>query len=36
MNNAYGTAFVLILIVLLMNLAANSIRKFFENKLKQK
>lgn len=33
---AYGTAFVLILIVLLMNLAANSIRKFFENKLKQK
>ena len=26
---AYGTAFVLILIVLLMNLAANSIRKFF-------
>ena len=33
---AYGTAFVLILIVLLMNLAANSSRKFFENKLKQK
>lgn len=33
---AYGTAFVLILIVLLMNLTANSIRKFFENKLKQK
>lgn len=33
---AYGTAFVLILIILLMNLAANSIRKFFENKLKQK
>ena len=33
---AYGTAFELILIVLLMNLAANSIRKFFENKLKQK
>lgn len=33
---AYGTAFVLILIVLLINLAANSIRKFFENKLKQK
>lgn len=33
---AYGTAFVLILIVLLMNLAANSIRKFFEKKLKQK
>lgn len=33
---ANGTAFVLILIVLLMNLAANSIRKFFENKLKQK
>lgn len=33
---AYGTAFVLILIVLPMNLAANSIRKFFENKLKQK
>ena len=33
---AYGTAFVLILTVLLMNLAANSIRKFFENKLKQK
>ncbi len=33
---AYGTAFVLILIVLLMNLATNSIRKFFENKLKQK
>lgn len=33
---AYGTAFVLILIVLQMNLAANSIRKFFENKLKQK
>ena len=33
---AYGTAFVLILIVLLMNLAANSIRKFFENKLKPK
>lgn len=33
---AYGTAFVLILIVLLMNLAANSIRKSFENKLKQK
>ena len=33
---ADGTAFVLILIVLLMNLAANSIRKFFENKLKQK
>lgn len=33
---AYGTAFVLILIVLLMNLVANSIRKFFENKLKQK
>ena len=36
MPSAYGTAFVLILIVLLMNLAANSIRKFFENKLKQK
>lgn len=36
MSIAYGTAFVLILIVLLMNLAANSIRKFFENKLKQK
>ena len=33
---AYGTAFVLILIVLLMNLAANSIRKFFENKKKKK
>ena len=33
---ASGAAFVLILIVLLMNLAANSIRKFFENKLKQK
>ena len=33
---AYGTAFVLILIVLLMNMVANSIRKFFENKLKQK
>lgn len=33
---AYGTAFVLILIVLFMNLLANSIRKYFENKLKQK
>lgn len=33
---AYGTAFVLILIVLIMNLAANGLRKFFENKLKQK
>ena len=33
---AYGTAFVLILIVLFMNLLANGIRKYFENKLKQK
>ena len=32
---AYGTAFVLILIVLFMNLLANGIRKYFENKLKQ-
>ncbi|WP_300726011.1 phosphate ABC transporter permease PstA [uncultured Bacteroides sp.] len=33
---AYGTAFVLIMIVLLMNLLANGIRKYFENKLKSK
>ena len=33
---AYGTAFVLIVIVLLMNLVANAIRKHFEKKLKQK
>lgn len=33
---AYGTAFVLILLVLIMNLAANAVRKFFENKLKSK
>ena len=33
---AYGTAFVLIVIVLLMNLIANAIRKHFEKKLKQK
>ena len=33
---AYGTAFVLIVIVLIMNLLANYIRKYFENKLKSK
>ena len=33
---AYGTAFVLIVIVLIMNLLANNIRKYFENKLKSK
>lgn len=33
---AYGTAFVLIMIVLVMNLLANGIRKHFENKLKSK
>ena len=33
---AYGTAFVLIMIVLIMNLLANGIRKHFENKLKSK
>lgn len=33
---AYGTAFVLILLVLIMNLTANAVRKFFENKLKSK
>ena len=33
---AYGTAFVLIVIVLIMNLLANNIRKYFENKLKYK
>lgn len=33
---AYGTAFVLIMLVLIMNLAANAVRKFFENKLKSK
>ena len=33
---AYGTALVLILLVLIMNLAANAVRKFFENKLKSK
>lgn len=33
---AYGTALVLILLVLIMNLAANTVRKFFENKLKSK
>lgn len=33
---AYGTAFVLIMLVLIMNLAANAIRKYFENKLKSK
>ena len=33
---AYGTAFVLIIIVLIMNLLANGIRKHFENKLKSK
>ena len=35
-ETAYGTAFVLIVIVLLMNLVANAIRKHFEKKLKQK
>lgn len=33
---AYGTAFVLIMIVLIMNLLANGVRKYFENKLKSK
>lgn len=33
---AYGTTLVLILLVLIMNLAANAVRKFFENKLKSK
>lgn len=33
---AYGTAFVLIVIVLAMNLLANGIRKHFEKKLNQK
>lgn len=33
---AYGTAFVLIMIILVMNLLANSIRKYFEDKLKSK
>lgn len=33
---AYGTAFVLIMLVLIMNLTANAVRKFFENKLKSK
>ena len=31
---AYGTALVLIIIVLLINLAANAIRKYFANKVK--
>jgi phosphate transport system permease protein len=31
---AYGTALVLIMIVLLVNLLANSVRRFFNNKLK--
>ena len=31
---AYGTALVLIVIVLLFNLLANSVRKYFSNKLK--
>lgn len=33
---AYGTVFVLIVIVLMMNLLANGVRKYFENKLKSK
>ena len=33
---AYGTAFVLIMLVLIMNFTANAVRKFFENKLKSK
>lgn len=33
---AYGTAFVLIVIVLIMNLAANAIRKHYEKKLNSK
>ena len=33
---AYGTAFVLIMLVLIMYLIANAVRKFFENKLKSK
>ena len=33
---AYGTAFVLIVIVLAMNLLANAVRKHFEKKLKSK
>ena len=33
---AYGTAFVLIMIILIMNLLTNSIRKYFENKLRSK
>ena len=33
---AYGTAFVLMVIVLMMNLLANGVRKYFENKLKSK
>jgi len=30
---AYGTALVLIIIVLLVNLLANAVRKYFTNKL---
>jgi len=33
---AYGTAFVLIVIVLIMNLAANGIRNYFDKKIKLK
>ena len=33
---AYGTAFVLNMLVLIMNFTANAVRKFFENKLKSK
>ena len=33
---AYGTALVLIIIVLLINLLANSLRKYFSNKIKTK
>jgi phosphate transport system permease protein len=31
---AYGTALVLILIVLVVNLLANGLRRYFSNKLK--
>jgi phosphate transport system permease protein len=31
---AYGTAFVLIMIVLILNLIANALRRYFSNKVK--
>ena len=31
---AYGTAFVLVMIVLILNLLANALRRYFSNKVK--